>query len=97
MSAEAATALWKSGAIAPLKPLLEPFIVRRNPTLEAALTTIERSYESLLTRWAEGDAALPQIPLPDTVRQAALRDVGAGRRLLFSRLDVALARGPLMT
>jgi hypothetical protein len=89
VSTEAATALWKSGAIAPLKPLLEPFAVRRSPALEAALATLERAYDALLSRWAEGDPALPTIPLPENVREAALRDVRAGRRLLFSRFDVA--------
>lgn len=87
-SAEATTALWKSGAIAPLKPLLAPFPLRRGAELQDALATLERACDTLVARWAEGDRALPEIPLPPLVREAAMRDARAGRRLLFSRLDV---------
>lgn len=84
----AAVALFKSGAIAPMRPLVSAFAMPNTPRLRVTLSTIEHACDALIDRWARGDATLPHPPIDPRVREAALLDVRSGRRLLFTRMDV---------
>jgi hypothetical protein len=88
VSHEAAAALFKSGAIAPARPLIAPFPFRWDERTTRGLGVLEAATNQLIERWADQDPALPKVPFDARALPNALADARAGRRLLFTRFDV---------